>query len=205
LPGKRRFHFESFWPNLDGFQETIEEVWSSVEPGRSPLETLSLKFKATAKSLQSWSQKKIGHISSQLFLAKEIIHQLDIAQDSRALQPTELWLRNSLKKHSLALASLTRTIARSRSRIGWLKEGDANTRLFHLHARHRKRKNFIAKLKAGDRIITAHEEKAAEIFDFYSKLIGTVSDRERTINLDALNIPGYDLEDLEMPFTEEEV
>jgi len=34
----------------------------------------------------------------------------------------------------LALASLQRTIARSRSRISWLSEGDANTALFHQHA-----------------------------------------------------------------------
>jgi len=205
LPSKRRFHFEAFWPSLDGFQETIEEMWSSVQPRRCPLETLSLKLKATAKGLQRWSQKRIGHISSQLSMAREIIHQLDIAQDSRALQPDELWLRNNLKKHSLALASLMRTIARSRSRIGWLKEGDANTRLFHMHARHRKRKNFIARLKAGDHIVTAHEEKEAEIFEFYSNLIGTACDRERTINLEALNIPEYDLEALDIPFTEEEV
>jgi hypothetical protein len=53
LPGKRRFHFEAFWPGLDGFQEIVEEVWSSVEPRCCPLETLSLKFKAAAKGLQS--------------------------------------------------------------------------------------------------------------------------------------------------------
>ena len=29
-PAKARFHFESFWPTLDGFQETVESAWSSV-------------------------------------------------------------------------------------------------------------------------------------------------------------------------------
>ena len=56
------------------------------------------------------------------------------------------------------------------------------------HARHRK-KNFVAKLKEGDNILTTHKEKAAAIFDFYSNLIGKESDRNRTINLDSLNIP----------------
>lgn len=44
--------------------------------------------------------------------------------------PPETWLLNNLKRHSLALASLLRTVARIRSRITWLREGDANTRLF---------------------------------------------------------------------------
>ena len=147
----------------------------------------------------------MGHLNSQLFLAKEILHQLDIAQDSRTLQPNEMWLRNSLKKHSLVLASLLRTVARIRSRINWLQDGDANTKLFHKHSQHRKRKNFIAALREGDQILTSHEDKAAAIFDFYSNLIGADSDRTRTINLDHLDIPGYDLEALDMPFAEDEV
>ena len=168
---KRRFHFEAFWPSLDGFMETVEAAWTAVPARPCPLETLSLKFKATARSLQSWSQKTVGHLNSQLLLAKEILHQLDIAQDSRTLNSNEMWLRNNLKKHTLVLASLLRTVARVRSRINWLQDGDANTRLFHMHARHRKRKNFIASLREGDQILTSHEEKAAAILEFYSNLI----------------------------------
>jgi len=190
---------------MDGFLDTVEAAWSSVQSHPCPMQTLSLKLKATARALQSWSQKKIGHITSQLALAKEIIHQFDIAQDSRPLQPNELWLRNNLKKHTLALTSLLRTVARLRSRIDWLKEGDANTRLFHMHARHRKKKNFIARLQEGDRILTTHEDKAAAILDFYSNLIGKESDRDRTIDLDRLDLPSFDLEALESPFSDEEV
>jgi len=40
-------------------------------------------------------------------------------------------LHSQLKKHSLALSSLQRTIACCHSRIGWLGDGDANTSLFH--------------------------------------------------------------------------
>ena len=123
------------------------------------METLSLKFKAAAKGLQSWSDKKVGNFKSQLEMAREIIHRLEIARDSRQLFPLEMWLCHSLKKHSLALASLLRTVARIRSRISFLKEGDANTSLFHSQARFRKRKNFIPKLEDEGQIVTSHEEK----------------------------------------------
>ena len=40
-------------------------------------------------------------------------------------------------------------------------------------------------------------------FDFYSNLIGKDIDRDTTINLDNLNLPRYDLEALDFPFSEE--
>lgn len=203
--GKRRFHFESFWPKFEGFHEAVQQAWQSVPNNPCPLETLALKFRAAARGLQSWSDKKVGHFNSQLSLAKEIVHQLEIAQDCRPLSQSELWLRNSLKKHCLALASLIRTVARLRPRIGWLKEGDANTGLFHLHAQHRKRKNFIARLTTEDQIATSHEDKAEVLLDFYTNLIGTREQRDRTIDLEALGIQHHNLDGLDDPILEEEV
>lgn len=197
IPGKGRFHFESYWPKTDGFQEVVIQSWGLVEASSCPIETLSLKYKALTRALQSWSQKKIGHIKTQLALAKEIIHQLEIAQDGRQLSGLEVWLLQSLKKHSLALSSLQRTIARTTSRIDWLKDGDANTALFHSHARHRKRKNFIARLLSEDQVLTNHDEKAAAIYDFFEDLLGMSSRREMTIDLDELELRQLDLSEME--------
>jgi hypothetical protein len=47
-----------------------------------------------------------------------------------------------------------------------LDESDANTALFRLHAQHRKRKIFIARIVEGNQILTAHEDKAKAILDF---------------------------------------
>jgi hypothetical protein len=115
----------------------------------------------------------------------------------------EDWLRCGLKKHSLALASFKCTIARSRSRINWLREGDANTKLFHMHARYRK--NFVAKLVSGDNVFTDHADKAMLVDNFYRSLLGTRSDKTVTINLNYLGLPSHNLEDLDLPITKKEV
>jgi len=95
------------------------------------VERLFLKLQRLSKGQQKWGQRKVGNIKLQLKMAKEILHRLEIERDSRELTGNEEWLRKKLKLHCLGLASLERTIARLRSRILYLKEGDANTSFFH--------------------------------------------------------------------------
>jgi hypothetical protein len=116
-----------------------------------------------------------------------------------------VWLKNKLKKHTLLLSSLRRTMARLRSRISWLKDGDANSKIFHLHARHHKRKNIVTSLREGDVTLTGHDEKAATVDHFFFNLIGTNVDRDRIIDIDALDIPSHELSELDAPFSEKEV
>jgi hypothetical protein len=104
-PGKRRFHFEAFWPKMEGFHEVVKEACDSVENTRCPFLTLDRKLRVTARSLQSWTDKHVGHIRTQLALAKYLLHRLEMAQDERTLSPAENWLKIRLKKHSLLLSS----------------------------------------------------------------------------------------------------
>jgi hypothetical protein len=107
-----------------------------------------------------------------------------------SLSPSETWLHNNLKKHCPALASFSRTIVRLRSRIGWIKEGDANMSLFHFSARCRKGNNFISIVISREgQTLTSHEDKATEFADFYNGLLGTFVDRDITIDLDVLGVP----------------
>jgi hypothetical protein len=173
---------------LEGFLDTVHDAWESVGTVNCPFLTLHHKLKKAAKRLQAWSDRQVGHIRSQLALAKEISHKLEIAQDERVLTPDEFWLKSKLKKHSLLLSSLKHTMARMRSRILWLKDGDANTKFFHLHAKHRKRKNFIATLFDGDAILTSHRDKAATVDDFFFNLTGSCQERDQAVDLEALGL-----------------
>lgn len=157
------------------------------------------------RDLHKWEQRKIGNVKLQLGTAKEILHHLEIARDSRDLSPREEWLRKKLKLHCLGLASLERTIARLRSRVLYLKEGDANTSFFHQQARYKKKKNFIAKLQVGDQTVFDQKDKQEAVDQFYEDLLGTAEARDYTIDFAELGIQQHDLSALEVPFTEEEV
>ncbi|WVZ64360.1 LOW QUALITY PROTEIN: hypothetical protein U9M48_013890 [Paspalum notatum var. saurae] len=189
---------------IPGFLDAVQQNWEAPVASACPVERLFLKLQRLSRGLQKWSQRKVGNIKMQLGMAKEVIHRLEIARDSRALSEGEEQLRKKLKLHCLDLASLERTVARLRARILYLREGDANTS-FHQQARYRKKKNFIAKLQVEDRVVVSQEEKQEVVLNFYENLIGKAEDREYTLRLSELGVLQHDLSSLDAPFTEEEV
>lgn len=164
---KCRFQFEAYWPQFDGFLEAVEGVWNGLRLMEDPLRTIDHLLRETAKGLKKWSAKAVGSIQTQIQVAKEVIFRLEAARDSRSLSPAELSLRYFLKIRYLRLTSLERTIARQKSSIRSLHEGDANTKFFHLHANHQCCKNCIASLEAAGVTLVDESDKADATFNHF--------------------------------------
>jgi hypothetical protein len=171
----------------------------------NPFKRLDLKLRATTKSLSSWNSKFIGNIKMQFLLATEVILRFDVAMDSLQLSTEERALWRLLKKKLLGLASLERTLARQRSRLLWLQEGDACTRFFHMHASHRRRKNFIGHLLVDNRRVTDHVAKAEAVDSFFEELSGSSTDCPFSLDLDFLGTTSIYLQQIDGEFRVEEV
>lgn len=146
----------------------------------------------------------MGNVKLQMEMARELIGKFDNAEEVRQLSLQERYFHRELKKKYLALSSLERTMARQRSRITWLQEGDANTRFFHRQAAFRRRKNFVQQLELDGQVATSPSEKADLAHDFYSSLLGTVCHRSHSLDLSFLQPRGNQLAGLEGSFSEEE-
>lgn len=105
----------------------------------------------------------------------------------------------------LSLCSLERTMVHQRSRLNWLREGDANSHYFHLHANHHRRCSYITQLKVEDTWIQSHVEMSEAFAAFYENLFGKPADRSHSLDLDILNVPVHDLPSLDACFFEQEV
>lgn len=105
----------------------------------------------------------------------------------------------------LGLSSLERTMARQRSRVHQLSEGDANTAYFHLIVRGRKRRNFISSLIVAGHTVADHEDMESALHSHFAAVFDTASAPDTTLDFQELGIQPMDLADLEMPFGQEEV
>lgn len=204
LQQHRRFCFELFWTKLEGFDEAVREAWICDPAITDPFPSLGCVAAQCGSvshcmgTKESWKREAADR-DRQLGYTADL--QLDKALDHRLLTAGERWLHNTLKLTSLGLASLERTIARQRSRIRWLGERDANTKLFHLVANGRKLRNFIPALHCGDSIITEQEGKEEAFYEAYKELLGTYRTRDQTMDMEFLGIAPLDLHELDNIFT----
>lgn len=80
---KRRFHFENWWLKIPGYLDAVQAGWVCNDAITDPLYRIDAKLKNTARHLQSWSQRTVGQIKSQLLIARTIVLWLDKAQEAR--------------------------------------------------------------------------------------------------------------------------
>lgn len=148
--GPRRptpFRFENFWVRLPQFKEVVQTSWNAPTHHTEPFHRLGHKLFTTSWALKKWSMTLIPDARMKLLMAQEVVLRLDEAMDVRDLSPEETWLRAKLKKRIMGWAVIEKARRKQCSRVLHLKEGDANTRFFHLKANGRRRKNYIHKLK----------------------------------------------------------
>lgn len=150
----RRFRFESFCTKAYGFLDMVVAAWALVPSTGNPFVVLDKKLRATTKHLQRWSDRWIESVKMQITIALELIHRLDVASDSSNLSRRKSGYGKVLRRKLLGLCSLERLIARQKSRLLWLREGDASTRIFHQHASNHRRRNTISILHNNGEIYT---------------------------------------------------
>jgi hypothetical protein len=163
----RSFKFENFWLRLPGFSEVVKEAWEAPISHTGPCQILFHKLRATGKCLHKWGKGIYSNVKVLLHAALLVILHFDMAQEERLLYPEELDLRASLKRRVVALAVVERARKRQCARIANIKEGDANTKFFHLRVNARRRKNHIHRLKKNNGWVTGHEEKDEIIFEHF--------------------------------------
>ena len=180
--------------------DAVAEGWVCDQSITDPFLQLDILLRNCAKHLTAWGQRRVGNIKLQIAVANLVILRFDCAQESRVLSHEERGLRNTLKRLVLGLASLERTIARQRSRMNWLQDGDANTKLFQLVANGRKSKNFIPAINSEGQVIADQQGKEHAFFEAYRDLLGRSTARAHTVDLDFVGVTPIDLIDQDLIF-----
>jgi hypothetical protein len=104
------------------------------------------------------------------------------------------------KENSLPLR-WWRGLERSNVCVANIKEGDANTKFFHMRVNARRRKNHIHLLKKNQGWVTDHDAKENIIFEHFQSVMGRGEPSARYFNWDELSFDNPELHTHGDPFT----
>jgi len=189
------------WLEEPSFLNTFKKEW--VKLSDLPLEK---RLKLIKKPLKDWNRKSFGHIEQNIGKFQKEIDKLESVAQDRELQEEE-WSRLEALRTQLGLwTTRNERYWRQMSRCKWIKEGDRNTKYFHLAATMRRQRNQINKLKIeGDEISDIKLIKA-KINDYFRQLYKRR--RCTTFDITQIELPKLSQEErlwLEEPISKEEI
>uniref|UniRef100_A0A6V7QQE7 Reverse transcriptase domain-containing protein n=1 Tax=Ananas comosus var. bracteatus TaxID=296719 RepID=A0A6V7QQE7_ANACO len=198
--------FESYWLRHQAVLEVVTQAWNSSVPEADPVKLFSRKLESVQVALRLWSAGLSLASKEQAKRCLLWIEWLDRAEERRLLSIPEYILRPKLKARYEELCLQEEIKWKQRSRIQWLKVGDAKTKFFHQKVKARRNKNFISRLSNGSTTLSSPEPIAEHLFSFFRNQLGVQHVPSVDINLQALyEDEQVDLSSLHAPFTLAEV
>jgi hypothetical protein len=169
-PVQSGFRFEAAWLRAPDYRETFERTWEQVSGGDRSLLSMWDNMQFVASTLKTWSHECFGSVRLEINRLEQRLKSLRLQPRNSANDQAAI----SAEKRLCELFEREEIMARQRSRIEWLKEGDRNTSFFHARASTRRRTNTIRSLirEDGSRCEDLSEIKGmAE--DFYGNLFSS--------------------------------
>ncbi|XP_065629740.1 uncharacterized protein LOC136067578 [Quercus suber] len=139
------FRFEAMWTKEEGSRRVVEGAWQTWVEGSHGFK-LAKKLSMTCRDLLWWNKEKFGNTKEKIKYLQNKISLIQQAVPSRenlnAEASLNLELDDWLAREDLRLRQISREL--------WVKEGDCNSRFFHLSTIIRRCRNCILKIKLDD-------------------------------------------------------
>ncbi|KAK3033970.1 hypothetical protein RJ639_034134 [Escallonia herrerae] len=165
-PSSKPFKFEAAWTRDLSSHQVVKSAWRKQFFG-TPEFMLCQRTYNVSQALRRWNITHFGHIQAQI---KKLSEYLDNVQQQ---EPTvrNMELQRNIQNQIDEQCSREEWLWHQKSRLQWIKDGDRNTKFFHLSTIIRRRQNSIdfIKDKHGNRI-SSREEIGTCFTEYFSEL-----------------------------------
>ena len=139
--GPKPFRIMDCWLSDASFKKAVTESWTSNQISGWGGYVLKQKIKALKNSLRAWNRDHFGDTFKRFKKIEEELNKLEESTSDRHLSLQEVGMRKQLKEDLWVAAQSHESLLRQKARARWIKEGDCNSRNFHLMINARRRHN----------------------------------------------------------------
>jgi hypothetical protein len=148
----------------------VQGVWSQSVKGESTIEVWQSKVRLFHKKVKGWS----ANIEAENKRAKDRLsaeyNSLDIISKSRNLSDQERARMKEINEELNRIWEMEETKARQRARKRDIREGDRNTKYFHVVANQRRRKMTVFSMDGPEGTVESTEEIIKVASTYYKDL-----------------------------------
>ncbi|GMY35015.1 putative ribonuclease h protein [Fagus crenata] len=192
---RKRFRFEAMWLTHAQCKDQVELAWGSAIEG-DPLAQVTRKIKDCKTNLMAWDKDVFGNVTRKIKVESKKLEALERLPAGELVEEQICCLKKELN----ALLGKEEIMWRQRSKVQWLREGDRNTKFFHVRANQRKRRNGMEGLfYHNGQWVTGQKDIAQVTVQYFHSIFSTShpSDAEMSAVLDQTNgVIHYPLEGL---------
>ena len=145
IPATKIFRCENYWLQHENFKNIVQPAWSTPTHLQDHAKRLTSKFKNLRSVLRVWSSN-LSSLSKLIKQVKSLIYFMETMELLRDLTIQEWNFRNILYDKLASLLMMRKVYWKQRSKVTWVREEDAGTKLFPAHATVRHRRNTISSL-----------------------------------------------------------
>lgn len=166
--GPKPFRFNNFWHTNYSFKGVVEEEWRREGVYGWMSFVLKSKLKNLKSRLREWNREEYSGMEETVERLVGDIKELDEKGEEVGLAEEEIASRKA-KFYDLWKILRARDVSIiQRSRARWMKEGDANSKYFHLCINRRSSSNSMKALKVGDGWAVSPFDVRKAVVDYFT-------------------------------------
>ncbi|GAU23538.1 hypothetical protein TSUD_40160, partial [Trifolium subterraneum] len=151
--GPRPVRMLKCWHDISGFRQFVIDKWNSLQLDGWGGFVLKEKLKLIKLALKEWHGSHARNLPGRLDDLKNRLSVLDSKGEEEELTEEELADFRSITSDIHSLSRVNASISWQQSRLIWLREGDANSKYFHLVLASRCRQNALSVIMVdGERV-----------------------------------------------------
>lgn len=160
----------------------MSENWSSNNQSGWGGYVLKNKLKALKQKIKEWNKDHFGDTFSRFKRLEEELNKIEEESADRPLDDNERILKKKLQQQVWEAAQTHESLLRQKARSRWIKEGDCNSRYFHLMMNSRRRSNSLNGLLVGGVWKEEPAEVKEEVRRFFSQRFQETDFHRPTLN-----------------------